>query len=309
MNRKNYEEIIGERYGKLTIVGYKKEKGKKAIAICKCDCGGTKETQYTNLTIGKTMSCGCVLKESRLKNLEGREKHGLSGTKIFNVWLGMKERCYNKKSTNYVNYGNRGITVCQEWLDDFMNFYNWAIENGYKEELDEKGRNLLSIDRIDNGKGYSPENCRWVTSEIQSRNKRTTRFTLEDVERIEKAGKNTEQVRQRMLKHGLTLDEILKLPKYHRLITKVKTKILFNVYDLDGGYIKQLDGYEELAEFMGRSVKQMYASICKQAKTKTSRTKNKLDNQWYHVERVGIKYTDKQNEVILDDIKNFVDEV
>ena len=216
-DRINYDELIGRKYGKLTIKKIIRETGKKAMVECECECGGRKITQYTNLKAGKTISCGCVLKETRLKNLSKREKHGMTGTKIFNVWLGIKERCYNKNHLGYKNYGGRGITVCDEWLNDFMNFYNWSMKNGYKEELDERGRNLLTIDRIDNDKGYSPDNCRWTTSKIQNRNKRNTKFTNEDIENIKKAGMNVEQIRQRALKYRLTLEEAIKIPKYHHI--------------------------------------------------------------------------------------------
>jgi hypothetical protein len=76
----------------------------------------------------------------------------------------MKERCYNKTSPRYEDWGGRGITICDEWLEDFINFYNWSIENGYEEGL--------SIDRIDNDKNYTPNNCRWVTQYVQNLNRR-----------------------------------------------------------------------------------------------------------------------------------------
>ncbi len=91
-------------------------------------------------------------------------KHGLRKTRIYRIWDGMKQRCHNPKASNYCNYGERNIFVCAEWRDDFKTFYDWSMSNGYNDKL--------TIDRKDNYKGYSPENCRWVTMAVQHQNKR-----------------------------------------------------------------------------------------------------------------------------------------
>ena len=104
--------------------------------------------------------------------------HKLSDSRIYSIYYAMKDRCYNPKVKNYRNYGGRGITVCEDWLDKekgFINFYNWAIQNGYKEELLPNGRNKWTLDRIDNDGDYCPENCRWVTDAQNSDNTRRTR--------------------------------------------------------------------------------------------------------------------------------------
>ena len=98
----------------------------------------------------------------------GKIKHLKCNTKLYFVYHKIKDRCYNPNEKGYKNYGGRGIAMCQEWQDDFMNFYNWAIENGYKEGL--------SIDRINNNGNYEPSNCRWATREIQNKNKRSNRY-------------------------------------------------------------------------------------------------------------------------------------
>lgn len=97
-----------------------------------------------------------------------KEKHNLRRNSIYSVWSGIKDRCYNKNSPAYKNYGGRGIDMYRDWRLHFMSFYDWAIENGYK-----KG---LTIERINNDWGYSPNNCRWATMKEQSRNRRTNRI-------------------------------------------------------------------------------------------------------------------------------------
>jgi len=96
-------------------------------------------------------------------------KHGLTNTKIHNVWTSIKQRTNNENSKAFGNYGARGITMCDEWKNDFVAFYNWAMTNGYKDGL--------SIDRIDNDGNYEPKNCRWVFRSVQARNTRLLRKT------------------------------------------------------------------------------------------------------------------------------------
>ena len=214
----DYENEIGKKYGRLTIKEIIREKRKKAIAVCICECGKERRTQFTNLKIGKTKSCGCLSNENRHRT-DNKGTHHLSNKQIYHVYTAMKMRCYYKNSSSYINYGGRGITVCEEWLgkEGFLNFYNWSMKNGYKEEYSASGRNLYSIDRIDNNKGYSPDNCRWVLRKIQDYNKRTNFFTLEEIERIEKLGFTGSTIKQRMLKYGYSLEEALEIPlhTYH----------------------------------------------------------------------------------------------
>lgn len=111
-----------------------------------------------------TKSCGCLNKEM---SKQRAYKHGLNNTRIYNIYNKIKSRCYYSKDTSYMNYGGRGILICEEWLDKqngFINFYNWAIDNGYTEKL--------TIDRIDNDGNYEPNNCRWVDKKTQNNNKR-----------------------------------------------------------------------------------------------------------------------------------------
>ena len=146
--------LVGKRFGKLTVVDYlRKENGRK-IWKCECECGNIVELSTKRLQ-GGTKSCGC---------LKGKIGAKSKGGRIYRILSGMKTRCYDQNSDAYKNYGGRGITICDEWIQDFWSFYNWALENGYKDGL--------TIDRIDNDKGYAPWNCRWATKAEQNRNKR-----------------------------------------------------------------------------------------------------------------------------------------
>ena len=137
-------------------------KWKSRYGIYKCGfCGNEFKTQTSNIKNGSTKSCGCY---NIQKIIERNSVHKLSYTKLYRIFATLKDRVLNSKNKHYINYGGRGITICDEWKNDFMSFYNWAILNGYSDKL--------SIDRIDNDGGYSPENCRWTTQTIQCRNTR-----------------------------------------------------------------------------------------------------------------------------------------
>lgn len=136
-------------------------KYKFRYGIYKCGfCGNEFKANTYDINRGYIKSCGCYHKR-RVK--ESNITHGLGTTRLYNIWLKLKDRIYNPKNKNYNDYGGRGITICEEWLD-VQNFYNWAISNGYSEGL--------SIDRIENDGNYEPSNCRWTTKTIQSRNQR-----------------------------------------------------------------------------------------------------------------------------------------
>lgn len=158
-------DLTGKRFGRLLVVSRSENKSGTVAWKCKCDCGNETVVRSDCLRIGKIQSCGCLRNE--LVGDRGRT-HGMTETRLYRTWCGMKNRCYNPNYKGYKNYGGRGITICSEWLCDFQAFYDWAMANGYAENL--------QIDRINVDGNYEPSNCRWVTTEEQSNNKRTSRF-------------------------------------------------------------------------------------------------------------------------------------
>lgn len=160
------DEEINKRYGYLIVLEYVATIKYFPIVLVKCDCGTIKQVRLYYLKSKSVISCGCYNKK-RLG--DQRRIHGCSGGKhpLYGLWQAIKERCLNKKFEQYRDYGGRGITVCDQWLNNFQAFYDWCIENGWKKGLD--------IDRRENEGHYEPGNCRFVTRSINCNNKRNNR--------------------------------------------------------------------------------------------------------------------------------------
>jgi hypothetical protein len=161
-----FYDITGQKFGRLTVIKRIPSISTRTTRwLCKCDCGSLHAVNKNNLINGQVKSCGCLASELKKKR-KTRTTHGMSYTRLYYIWQGIKRRCYYEKEPSYPYYGAIGITVCDEWRT-FENFKEWALNNGYSDDL--------TIDRVDNSVGYSPENCRWTTIKEQNRNKTTTR--------------------------------------------------------------------------------------------------------------------------------------
>lgn len=198
------KDLTGQRFGRLVVLYRGENSGKHPYWVCRCDCGNEKSVASTKLVSGNTKSCGCYAVD-RAKTLN--KTHGMTHTRLFRIWLGMKERCYRTTAINFPNYGGRGITICDDWLHDFQVFHDWAMANGYTDDC--------SIDRIDGAGNYEPANCRWATRKEQNRNRRNSAYltyggeTHTITEWAEITGIKYNTILHR-IKSGWTTEQILK---------------------------------------------------------------------------------------------------
>lgn len=196
----SFRDITGERYGTLVAISPtgKRSKGGSVIWMFQCDCGNKKEIPSNSVVTGGVKSCGCLYR-----------KHGMTGTRLFNIWVDMRQRC-SSKIKEHKWWAGKGIKVCDEW-QDFNNFKEWALKNGYTPEL--------TIDRINGDGNYEPQNCRWATYKQQANN--NSRNRLVEINGIKKSvGEwcNTlgivskESVYRRVREYGWSYEKALTTP-------------------------------------------------------------------------------------------------
>ena len=163
---------LGVKINSLTYIKeldpiIRKDGGIRNIGLFKCDCGNEEIKHLSEVKTGTIKLCrDCSFKNKSIK----RRTHYLCSHILYSKLNSIKTRCYNKKRPEYKNYGGRGIRLCDEWNSNFKSFYDWAMNNGYKDGL--------TVERIDVDKDYSPENCKFITLKEQAKNKRNTLFVI-----------------------------------------------------------------------------------------------------------------------------------
>lgn len=218
-------DISGNRYGRLLVVGYagiirsKKSGHTATLWNCKCDCGNELTVPRYRLTSGNTRSCGCLKVDTNARRCT---THGKSKSKLYSVWGSMKDRCYRESDKGYVNYGGRGIRVCDQWRNSFDEFRKWAIESGYKDGL--------TIERNDVNGNYCPENCCWIPKAEQSKNRRNCHYityhgetkTLSEWSRELHVDRQCVRNKENELGSGeLAIDAILNSPRHKEKVEGV----------------------------------------------------------------------------------------
>ena len=205
-------DLSGQRFGRWTVLKRcdAPEGNNRVYWMCECDCGNTRAVSGSMLKAGRTNSCGCLNRDKVIeRNATQHAIHRMTDTKLYKTWTGIKNRCYNQKSSHYLNYGKRGISMCEEWRNSFVAFHRWCCDNGY--------RAGLSIDRINNDGNYEPDNCRWATRDVQANNRRSVVYiehanTTMSMSEWARSKKMSVQLLRYRLKAGWPIEKALETP-------------------------------------------------------------------------------------------------
>lgn len=159
-------DISGQKFGMLTAIKrIGKDNHNNALWLCECDCGNECVRPVVELRRRDNHSCGCKAKENLAKMAKGNITHGMTGSRLLGCYKAMMSRCYREKDIHYNAYGKRGITVCDEWNCHSDAFIEWALNNGYSDDL--------TLERIDVNGNYEPSNCTWIPMSEQYKNKQS----------------------------------------------------------------------------------------------------------------------------------------
>ena len=196
--------LTGQRFSKLVVQSICRQDGSNRMHwLCLCDCGNTIVVRADNLKHGLTRSCGCLRIEA---TGVGAVTHGMCGTPEYEIWKGIKKRCCAEDYIEFPQYGGRGITICDEWKESFEAFYR---------DMGPRPSPEHSIDRRDNNKGYSKENCRWATLVEQANNRRDNLYFDFDGDRktltewCREFGLNYNRIRYLILKKGMSFEDAI----------------------------------------------------------------------------------------------------
>lgn len=205
-------KYLGKKYGRLTVIGFARSEGKRRgwSWIVKCDCGKQKIVSPPDVKNGKTRSCGCFHDERCAERAKKFEHNVYKYRRLYGIYNGVKRRCFNKNEPRFKDYGGRGITMCEEWLNSdngFDKFVGWALSNGYADDL--------TLERKDVDGDYCPENCEWITRIDQAKNKRDTLWVdykgehIRLLELCEREGVKYDTVHDRIYNRGWTVEKAI----------------------------------------------------------------------------------------------------